>query len=145
MNGNCMKKFKKILLNHIQTEVYCRLGVSPVHGIGVFAIREIPSGVNPLSSLVSNEEVEFSKSDLKKLPKSVLKVISIFCYFEKNKVLVPAIGLNAMNMAVYLNHSKKPNVKFNKKGELETLKPINAGDELMIDYDLSFGEKHTFK
>jgi SET domain-containing protein len=60
-------------------------------------------------------------------------------------VLVPAIGLNAMNMAVYLNHSKKPNVKFNKKGELETLKPINAGDELMIDYDLSFGEKHTFK
>jgi hypothetical protein len=36
---------KSRVLEHLQTEVYCRLGISKVHGIGVFAIRSIPKGL----------------------------------------------------------------------------------------------------
>jgi hypothetical protein len=53
--------------------------------------------------------------------------------------------MNTMNMAVYLNHSKKPSVKYLKNGQLVTLKAIRSGQELMLDYDISFGEKHTFE
>ena len=35
-------KQKKKLLKHLAEEVYCRLGASPTHGVGVFAIRKGP-------------------------------------------------------------------------------------------------------
>ena len=63
----------------------------------------------------------------------------------KKKVDVPVYGMNATNMSVYLNHSKKPSLKFTKVGELISLRKIDAGEELTIDYDKSFGEKHVFK
>jgi SET domain-containing protein len=47
-------------------------------------------------------------------------------------------------LAVYLNHSKKPNLRFKKAGTLISLKAIDEGEELFIDYDISFGEKHFF-
>ena len=140
-----MSVSRKKLLAHLSQEVFCHLGVSPVHGIGVFAIRAIPKGVNPLRSRLKFEEIKFSHAEIKTLPRSVRKEIEIFCYYDKQAVSVPAIGLNAMNMAVYLNHSKKPNVEYKKNGQLTTLRPIKKGEELMMDYDVNFGEVHVFK
>jgi len=57
---------KARILKHLQTEVYCRLGVSPIHGIGVFAIRDIPKGTQPLVSLLKIKEFSFSKKEIKK-------------------------------------------------------------------------------
>ena len=31
-----------------------------------------------------------------------------------------------------------------KSGDFEALRPIKRGEELMMDYDHSFGEKHVF-
>ena len=140
-----MPSVKQNLLEHLSRDVYCRLGTSKVHGIGVFALRTIPKGINPLNSLMSYEEVRFSRKELAELPKSVRKQMDIFCYYVKDKVFVPSIGLNIMDMALYLNHSKKPNLRMHKSGRMETLRTIRTGEELMMDYDHSFGDKHTFK
>ena len=140
-----MPSTKKKLFEHLQTEVFCRLGVSPVHGIGVFAISAIPKGINPLHSRLKFHEVKFTHDEVKKLPAGVRKEIKMFCYYDKKHVLVPEIGLNSMNMAVYLNHSKTPNVKYRKNGQLVTLCDIAKDEELMMDYDDSFGETHVFK
>ncbi|MSQ74802.1 MAG: SET domain-containing protein [Rhodoferax sp.] len=140
-----MSVSRKKLLAYLSQEVFCHLGVSPVHGIGVFAIRAIPKGVNPLRSRLKFEEIKFSHAEIKTLPRSVRTEIEIFCYCDKQAVSVPAIGLNAMNMAVYLNHSKKPNVEYKKNGQLTTLRSIKKGEELMMDYDVNFGEVHVFK
>ena len=140
-----MSKIKEQLLAHLQNEVFCRLGVSTIHGIGVFAVRDIPEGDNPLASRLNYKEVKFSHAELKKLPRGVRKEIEIFCYYDKDAVFVPEIGMNSMNMAVYLNHSKQPNVRYRKNGQLKALKNIQAGEELFLDYDQSYGEKHTFK
>ncbi len=78
------------------------------------------------------------------MPRSVRKEIEIFCYYDDNAVLIPSIGLNSMNMAVYLNHSKTPSVKYRKNGQLITLRAIKSGEELMMDYDINFGAIHTF-
>jgi len=139
-----MAPSKKQLLKHLNDEVYCRLGVSPVHGIGVFAIRAIPKGVNPMKSRLDFEELAFSHDEIKSLPRSVRKEIDIFCYYTAQAVFIPSIGLNAMNMAVYMNHSKTPNVQYRPNGQLFTLRAIKAGEEVIMDYDVNFGETHTF-
>lgn len=140
-----MSKAKESLLAHLHDEVFCRLGVSPVHGIGVFAVRAIPKGANPLTSRLRYKEIKFSHAELKKLPRGVRKEIEIFCYYDDEAVFIPAIGMNSMNMAIYLNHSKEPNVRYRKNGQLKALKAIRAGEELFLDYDQSYGEKHIFK
>ena len=78
------------------------------------------------------------------MPAEVRKEMDMFCYNDKHHILIPAIGLNSMNMSVYLNHSKTPNLKMRKDGTLITLRDIKKDEELMMDYDDSFGEVHTF-
>jgi SET domain-containing protein len=135
---------KARILKHLQTEVYCRLGISPVHGIGVFAIKDIPKGAKPLVSLIKIKEFSFSKKEINKLPASVKKEVRMFCYYDKDEYLIPSIGLNAMNMAFYMNHSKTPNVKYLKNNDIVALRKIKANEELFFDYDLAFDEVHIF-
>lgn len=144
MGMNCMTAQKKKLYKHLDRSIYCRLGVSPVHGIGVFAIRAIPKGTHPLQTMSSPKEIKFTRKEIDQLPKSVREQIKIFCYCYKDKVRVSSMGLNTMDIAFYLNHSKKPNLRMKKNGDFETLRNIRAGEELMMDYDHSFGEKHVF-
>ena len=135
---------KKRLLKHLSEEVYCRLGVSPIHGIGVFAVRAIEKGVDPLRSLVSHKEISFTREELKNLPKGVRKQIEMFCYYDDKEVLISTMGLNTMDYAIYSNHSKTPNLIMKKSGRFETLTKIRVGDELFMDYDHSFGATHIF-
>jgi SET domain-containing protein len=139
-----MSKIKKNLLKHLQEEVYCKLGISKVHGIGVFAIRAIPKGANPMRTWHKVEEVAISVEDLQGLPKGVRQELDIFCFYNKKVMHIPSVGMNTMNMAVYLNHSKKPSVAYQKNGQLKTLRAIRTGEELLLDYDVSFGEVHLF-
>jgi SET domain-containing protein len=134
----------KKIIQHLEEEVFCKLGISPIHGIGVFAIRPIAKGINPLKSYIGNREIDVSKKDIKHLPKGVRSQIDMFCYYDKTKVSIPVNGLNSFDLAVYLNHSKRPNLRFKKNGALQSLIRIAAGEELFIDYDISFGEKHFF-
>jgi SET domain-containing protein len=135
---------KKKILNHLQNEVFCRLGSSKTHGVGVFAIRTIKKGLNPLATWFDDKEIKFTKSELKHLPASVRKQIKMFCFYDSKKILIPRIGMNAMSFAIYLNHSKTPNLQLNKNGQFRTLRVIKKDEELLIDYDDAFGEKHYF-
>ena len=135
---------KDRLHEHLRNEVYCKLGVSKIHGVGVFALRDIPKGTKPLKSMVTHKEKKFSRTELKDVPGSVRKHLSDFCLVEGGRVFVPQIGMNAVNISTYLNHSKTPNLFFNKDDELEALFDVKRGDEMTIDYDISFGEEHIF-
>ena len=139
-----MSSLKDKLYDHLRDDVYCKLGVSGIHGIGVFAIRDIPKGTAPLRSMVSNKGIKFSRIELKKVPSSVRKHLSRFCLVEKGRVFAPEIGLNAVNVSIYLNHSKKPNLRFDDKDVLRAVRDIERGDELTIDYDVSFDDDHDF-
>ncbi len=135
---------KEKIYDHLKDDVYCKLGVSTIHGIGVFALRDIPKGTKPLNSLVSNKEVKFSRIELKKVPSTVRKHLAMFCLIEKGRVFAPVIGMNAVNLSVYLNHSKTPNLFYNDDGVLEAMVDIAQGDEVTIDYDISFDDEHLF-
>ena len=89
---------KNRLHEHLKNEVYCKLGVSKIHGVGVFALRDIPKGTKPLKSMVTNKEKKFSRTELKDVPGSVRKHLSDFCLVEGGRVFVPRIGMNAVNI-----------------------------------------------
>ncbi len=139
-----MSSLKEKLYDHLIHDVYCKLGVSGIHGIGVFALREIPVGTAPLKSLVTNKEIKFSRTEMKNVPSSVRKHLAMFCLIEKGRVFAPEIGMNAVNLSVYLNHSKQPNLKFDDKAVLRAVRNIGKGEELTIDYDESFDDEHDF-
>ena len=139
-----MSSLKEKLYEHLVNDVYCKLGVSDIHGIGVFALREIPAGTAPLKSLVTNKEIKFSRTEMKNVPSSVRKHLAMFCLIEKGRVFAPEIGMNAVNLAVYLNHSKQPNLKFDDQDVLRAVRKIAKGEELTIDYDESFDDEHDF-
>ena len=136
---------KQKLLKHLSQEVYCHLAASSVNGVGVFALRAIPKGVEPLRSLVQEDEIRFTKEEIKSLPKAVRDEISKFCLIEDQEVHISSLGMNTARMAIYLNHSKTPNVKYQKNGQLITLRASKKGEELLMDYDVNFGEVHEFE
>ncbi|RFC45890.1 MAG: SET domain-containing protein [Verrucomicrobia bacterium] len=139
-----MPKLKAKLLKHLETEIYCKIGVSKVHGVGVFALREIPKGAKPLGGPRRQREIKLKLKELETLPKTLKNYIKSFCFVDEDSIFIPSDGLNAMDMAVYLNHSKKPNLRFRKDGSLVALKTIRSGAELFIDYDISFEDEHFF-
>ncbi len=139
-----MNHMKKKVLQHLQDDVYCRLGVSPVHGIGVFAIRDIPKGKDPFKSLLPREYIRLTAEDIGDLPPEVRQQIETFCYSDDEWFDVPVSGLNVPDYVLYVNHSKTPNVDLTCTGDYETLRLIHTGEELLLDYDVAFGGVHVF-
>jgi SET domain-containing protein len=139
-----MARIKNKVLRHLQNDVYCRLGVSSVHGIGVFAIRDIPKRKEPFRCLLPREYIRLKKEELGELPQAVKKQVKKYCYREDRYIYIPASGLNVLDYALYVNHSKTPNVGITRSGDYETLRPIHKGEELFLDYDDAFGEVHVF-
>jgi SET domain-containing protein len=139
-----MKIDKSKILQHLQSEVYCRLGVSRTHGVGVFALRKIPKGINPLVSWASHREFTFTRNELKGVPSAVRRQMRLFCTYDSQHIQVPVMGLNAMTLGMYLNHSKTPNIALIASGQFKSLRTIHQNEELFMDYDLAFGEVHDF-
>src|SRR5258706_10512615 len=101
-----MPRIKAELLQHLRDDVLCRLGVSTVHGIGVFAIRDIPQGREPFRCLLAREDVRFETEEFATLPEAVKQQIETFCYCKNGHAHIPVWGLNVMDYALYMNHSK---------------------------------------
>jgi SET domain-containing protein len=139
-----MSGLKKVILDHLVQDVFCRLGASALHGVGVFAIRPIASGINPLRSRLKHREIKFTYDEIKVLPPGVRKQIKMFCYYDEEGVMISTMGMNTMDFSIYVNHSKQPNLRMNKNGSFEALRPIRVGEELTMDYDHSFDAEHHF-
>mmetsp|Transcript_54158 Transcript_54158/g.116977 ORF Transcript_54158/g.116977 Transcript_54158/m.116977 type:complete len:239 (+) Transcript_54158:32-748(+) len=153
------EKDKQRLLRHLEGETYARLGPSRIAGVGVFAIRPIPAGVDPFPNcndhLGAKERFAVcSESELRHLPPQVLEQVkSFFAPFTEDDNWEPqrtstgevlygvlATGLNALNVSWYLNHSEDPNIGFKEAEEDDsfnsfvTRRRVEEGEELTTDY-----------
>ena len=104
MQGNKYKLLKNL------NQTYCSFGVSKVHGIGVFAIRDIPVNTNPFHVVKPEKIIQLTEEDLKLLPTEVVvKIKDIFV--RSNEVYhVYDLGLNCMGIKFHVNHSNNPNI-----------------------------------
>lgn len=136
---------RNTIARHLEEELHCRIGVSALHGVGVIAVRRIPKGTRVLRSTLSTREIRVPKSALKTLPVATRQLIEAFCEHDRRSFWLPRAGLNTFSLYQYLNHSKNPNVMLIKPGHYVTTREIRVGEELLLDYDRTFGEKHIFR
>ncbi|MBC7949345.1 MAG: SET domain-containing protein [Chitinophagaceae bacterium] len=125
------------LLTELAHDTYAMLKPSLVHGIGVFAIRDIPKGCKNIFSRGHGKWVPVSINDVEKLPMSSRELIETYCLFDEDNYFIPDYGFKVVDMVNYLNHSGNPNIiSINEGEDFEALKDIPAGAELLINYDL---------
>ena len=125
---------KKQLRKHLQEDIYCRIGRSKIHGVGVIAIRNIPKGTNPFKKVTDFNLVRFKKTELKKLEPQVKKMIVDFLSLDQEDILVPDTGLNALDISFHMNQSKKPNIVIGENEDFFAARNIKEGEELTVDY-----------
>lgn len=128
-------------IKNLKEEVYCRIGQSSIHGVGVFAIRDIPKGINPMKEERVFNFDEIPVDDVVSDPgisDPVKTLVKDMCPEEDGKYLTPPFSLNEIGISYYLNHSKTPNM-IEVDGNFETARDIKAGEELTVDYG-TYGE-----
>jgi SET domain-containing protein len=126
---------KEELLKELSQETYVALKPSPVHGIGVFAIKDIPKGCRTIFSKNENNWIKLRIADVEKLPEHSRNLVETYCLFDETDYYVPDYGFKLMDLVNYLNHSSTPNVISVNEGEyFEALTNIPAGIELLVNY-----------
>jgi hypothetical protein len=110
--------------------VYTRLKPSAIHGVGVFAIRDIPKGTQLFDG--SENIAWIDEGQLSDLPRALRQMYDDFCIIKEGKYGCPA-NFNNLTMAWYLNDSPTPNVIVDKDYNMRALRDIIEGEELTID------------
>ncbi len=126
---------KAALLKQLAESTYVMIKASPVHGIGVFAIRDIPKGTQDIFSQGVGEWIEVSKEEVEALPKHSRDLVENHCLFDEQSYFIPDYGFKLVDLVIYLNHSDTPNVVSINDGErFEAIRDILVGEELFVDY-----------
>lgn len=124
------------LLKELQSATFLALQPSSVHGIGVFALCNIPQGTRNLFAEEREQDWQrISFEEVEQLPEHSRHLIETYCLYDDSHYFVPSDGFKKMDLCLFLNHSVTPNLKSVEGGRyFETIRPIAKGEELFIDY-----------
>jgi hypothetical protein len=126
------------LLRRVLADCYCQLQPSPIHGIGVFAIRDIPKARNPFKTLTKYAmpgSVRVTDEELSILPPKLAALIrALFIPTTEGRLYIPTCGLNVIYLDTYINHSSHPNLQTKDGVRFVTTRRIHEGEELTVDY-----------
>ncbi len=128
---------KQQLLDELINHTYVMLRPSPIAGIGVFALRDIPKGcLDMFSKPDKNDQwITISKKEVDTLPLHAQQLIINYCLFDEEHYFVPDYGFKKIDVSLFLNHSDTPNIISIQDGDyFEATRDINEGEELFIDY-----------
>ena len=126
---------KESLLRQLAQSTYVMIQPSPIHGIGVFAIQNIPKGTKNIFSEGVGEWIKITKAEVEALPLHSRALVENHCLFDEDHYFVPDYGFKLIDLVIYLNHSDTPNVVSVNEGEyFEALRDIKSGEELFVDY-----------
>ncbi len=112
--------------------VYTRLKPSRLHGVGVFAIKDIPKGTyifEPDDDSLASVRAEETRS----LEPALQQLYKDFSVLQGDTYECPS-SFNRLTPAWYLNTSKDPNVAADLSLKFYAVRFIGAGEELTTDY-----------
>ena len=140
---------KKQLLYHLKNEVYCRIKCSKTHGVGVFAIRDIPKNTNIFSHSVKKYiGIPVEELISEKLDPEIYEILEDFFVEEDGKIYILENGLWDLDISHYLNHSDVSNVIFDEKASsFISSKDIKKNEEIVMNYsefDSNWKNKRIF-
>ena len=129
---------KEELLSELNADTWVMIRPSPIEGIGVFALRDIPKGCRDMFSKANKDHDEWMrvpKTEVDRLPSHSKALIENYCLYDDENYFIPEYGFKKMDLVNFLNHSDEPNVASVNDGEwFEALRDIHSGEELLIDY-----------
>ncbi|MBI1343741.1 MAG: SET domain-containing protein-lysine N-methyltransferase [Terrimonas sp.] len=126
---------KTALLQELENNTWVMIKPSPVDGIGVFAIRNIPRGTRGLFSKNTGEWIPVSKQEVSSLPPYIQKLVENYCLYDETNYFIPDYGFKVVDLVNFLNHSQTPNIiSINDGEDFEAIQAINEGEELFLDY-----------
>lgn len=121
----------------LRAESYVMLRPSPIAGVGVFAIRDIPKGCRALFSPPGDADafVAVPRALVDAEPAHVRALVEHYCLYDATTYWIPRDGFRRMDLSLFLNHGEAPNVATVDDGAyFEALRDIAAGEELLVDY-----------
>ena len=125
------------LLDGLRSDCYVMLRPSPIAGIGVFAVADIPKGCRDMFTRPEPPEqwIALSRAEVESLPAHARFLVENYCLYDEHQYFVPEHGFKKMDLVCFLNHSDTPNVVSVDDGDyFETLRDIATGEELLVDY-----------
>jgi len=128
---------KAELLAELRDNTYVMLKPSPVEGIGVFAVQDIPKGCRHMFTKPTADDqwITLSMKEVEELPAHARFMVGNYCLFDNENYFVPGHGFKSIDLSLFLNHSDTPNILSVHDGDyFEALRDIQAGEELLIDY-----------
>ena len=128
---------KEELLKELAGNTWVMIRPSPIEGIGVFALQDIPKGCRSMFSKATADEqwISISKTEVEKLPAHAKALIENYCLYDEENYFVPDYGFKKVDLVNFLNHSDTPNIISINEGEFfEAIHDIKKGEELVIDY-----------
>jgi hypothetical protein len=118
-------------------EVWCRLGASPLHGVGVFAIVPIPAGTDVFGN-DSGEIVWIEASDIVAQPtRSAKKRLYSDFAIRRGTLLGCPVNFNMLSVGWYVNEpgpGDEANLRITDEYAMIARRSIEAGEELTIVY-----------
>ncbi len=128
---------KAALLKELSNNTFVMLKPSPVEGIGVFAITDIPKGCRAMFSKPKKEDewITVSKVEVESLPMHSQFLIGNYCLFDDENYFIPAEGFKKIDISLFINHSDTPNIiSINDGDYFEATRIIKTGEELFLNY-----------
>jgi SET domain-containing protein len=128
---------KEELLNELAGNTWVMIKPSPIEGIGVFALRDIPKGCRDMFGKPDDagEWITVSKNEIEALPAHAQLLVGNYCLYDAANYFVPAQGFKKIDISLFLNHADEPNIISVNEGDyFETTRDIKEGEELVIDY-----------
>lgn len=123
------------LLNELHHSTYAMIQPSPIHGIGVFAITDIPKGTKDIFSKESGEWIKVNRAEVDALPAHSKNLVETHCLFDDDDYYLPDYGFKKLDIVIFLNHAENPNIiSVNDGVYFEATRDILCGEELLIDY-----------
>ena len=113
------------------------LAPSAIHGIGVFALADIPVGKTDLFAPMAAPWPAVPLSAIDGLPAHVRKLIDTYCLQDDQTAYLPPHGFRIVDLVTFLNHADAPNLRQMDGGSyFISIRDIPAGEELTIDYGI---------
>jgi SET domain-containing protein len=134
---------KDELLSELAGNTWVMIKPSPIEGIGVFALQDIPRGCRSMFSKANDQEqwIPIAKTEVEELPAHAKALIENYCLYDDENYFVPDYGFKKMDLVNFLNHADTPNVISINDGEFfEAIRDIKQGEELVIDYGAIVGD-----
>lgn len=128
---------KAALLEELLKDTWVMIKPSPIEGIGVFALRDIPNGCRSMFSRATEHEqwITVPKTEVNDLPPHSKALIENYCLYDDEHYFIPDYGFKKMDLVNFLNHSDAPNIISINDGEFfEATRDIKKDEELVIDY-----------